>query len=71
MDCESLPGISPSDLLCSPKVQIFNDKHTQTLNISNTNSIVFNVHWSVTEFAFAGKDRNWIIWSDLSEVDTM
>ena len=26
---ESLPRISWSDLLCSPKVQIFNDKHTR------------------------------------------
>ena len=26
---ESLPRISASDLLCSPKVQIFNDKHKE------------------------------------------
>ena len=26
---ESRPGISASDLLCSPKVQIFNDKHKE------------------------------------------
>ena len=26
---ESRPGISASDLLCLPKVQIFNDKHKE------------------------------------------